>query len=474
MTIRKSIFLTGAVFSLASLFYWLFKPYGIYSTSTLLFQSLKLFFLCFVVLFANFNDSSLSRIKKTIHKIKLPFWAHFAFWILVFYLFVKLMTPLNGFGIGKFGAGYGDDGQIMGWLAENFSWFSVLTTPTFYGGLGAWELSRYRILPLMLVHAMGVNTFLGYSILNFVSYVLSCILIYKILKFYTLSRANCCIGVFFFSTLKLGLKFLIYMPILTDGLGTLLLLAIVYFTLTKKHIYYLVAMSLSVYCRENLLALMFFNILYNIRTKKAGKDIYRAVLRQIIPFSIFVLSRKVPVLLLSPLATVSSSHFLKGRMFLLFFDADWKVRVFLAHVNALGILVMLPFFYRMRTNAFLKDNYEWIYYLLINFFLCLIGGGDLDRYATWQMPLLIVLVMLAGEHYSAVAWLYLLLIQSIAMEFFLPWMRDREFYLSLMAAHPAPEINAFKLIFSVFLYLALEEFFDRFNKSANTRVSSSC
>lgn len=336
-----------------------------------------------------------------------------------------LTTPQINYGAGAEGLGYGDDGAYYGFMTEHFTWF----------GTKAYAPFSFRPLVPFLVHASGLSTFTGYRILNGASSVLSGLLIYGIARRYTREPGRALVGVALFLFLKYGPKFWIYYPVLTDGLGTVLLLAGILATIAGHRLAYVVVMALGVFCRENLLVLIGFNVLHALRTGRSRSAVLSSLALQAVPIGLFVVSRVKPVF--PPLGATDDFGVAFNFLRRFLFSFDWQFRAGVAHLNALGVLLVLALLNARRMVAFLRADYEWAYYLAAVLLLLPIGGTDLDRFAYWHAPLLVVtLVRLPwAATWDAWFWSHVLALQAIAMDLFLRWQPQREFYLALFAAH---------------------------------------
>jgi hypothetical protein len=358
----------------------------------------------------------------------------------------SLTTPQIGFGGGLLGLGYGHDGAIYGLMTEQFGAFEGRI-------VGQWG---HRFLPPMLVHYSGLDTFTGFRVLNLTSHGLAAVLLYRIARALGLMRSAALLAVVFFSTLKFGLKFLVYYPVNTDGLGALLLMAIIWATLEKRHLVYTLAMVAAVATRENLLALMPFHALHLIRTGSGTGRFVAAVLPQIPALAAYWLSRKYPVF---P-GVVSFPAWMAVKMGATQFvqSAASQQRLLLAYLNAVGVpLILLALAWRRAVVA-LGARYEWAYLVAVSLALSVVGGSDLDRFATWLAPAAILGVLalyIPRRGPVPRIWMYWLLIHVSAMEFFLPWFPEEPFYLSRYAAHAPGVAYTYIAVFSWALIAAV-------------------
>ena len=341
------------------------------------------------------------------------------------YAIAWLTTPQIDFGRGAQGLGYGHDGRIYGWMTEHFAWFRERTVPPY----------NYRPLVPFLVHVSGLSTFTGYRLVNAVSHVLCGLLVYALACRFTASRSRALVAVALFGTLKFGLKFWLYYPVLTDAPGMALLLAVVYCTLARHRVGYLVAMAAAVFCRENLMPLMGFHVLHAIRTERGLRARLGALALQAVPIALFVLSRRWPVF-----APDRPMRLGIGLYFWALFLWPWAApRALLAHASTLGLLFVLPALRWRAWATSLWREYEWGYFFLTTLFLTFATGLDIDRFTMWEAPLLVAAVARLPSVGAAGPrgwlWLHLLALHAVGTQFLLPWAPSEPFYMSLYAVY---------------------------------------
>jgi hypothetical protein len=103
-----------------------------------------------------------------------------------------------------------------------------------------------------------------------------------------------------------------------------------------------------------------------------------------------------------------------------------------------------------RVATFLGERYEWAYFVAANLAVSIVGAGDFDRFMVWLAPVAI-LTLLVGDFSGGSPprlCMHWLLLHVIAMEFFLPWFPDRDFYLSRYATHASGAGFAYIAVFS--------------------------
>lgn len=343
---------------------------------------------------------------------------------LFFYIGAALTTQRIDYGHGKFGLGYGHDGTRYGRMAEEFVPFQLVVQSPFC----------YRILPSVPVYYLHGNTFSAFNAINFVCYLLSCYLVFKIIRIYTANFANCIICVCLFANLKFFLKFWIYYPILTDSMGTMLLLALIYFTLIRNDFWYVVTLTTSVFCRENLLSMILFNMLYAAHCKDSARQIALRGMINAIPVAAFAISHAYPLVLPDPnwpggpmgLRTYFAS------ITTLLATPDLQLKFVLAHINALGVLLIVALPDWRKTVAFLRQNRHWVYYAIVTLFLSVLGREE--RHISWQAP---ILLMIFADRFSRTSreqaigtGALLVMLQWVWGETMLPWAGNETFSTS--------------------------------------------
>ena len=379
-----------------------------------------------------------------------------ALMVLAGYLVALSTTPQINFGPGKEGLGYGHDGVDYGKIADDFRPFETTVERPF----------AFRILPSLFVFYLGIGTFRGFHLVNAICYGLSCLVVYRLLRWYKVKYFSAVLGVGLFICLKFGLKFWLYYPVLTDGLGTLLLTGVLLCAVSGRHILYLTCMMLAVFCRENLLGLVPFHILCLFSGSRPRREAFGLALLNLVPLAAFVLSRSFPFVI--PVGGYSLYRQALSFATLLALDPKRQVNFFLAHINSLGVLAVVPFLFWKRSLTFFLRHRCWCYFFFMNLVLSIIGGNDRDRFALWQAPMLVILV--AGElscQARQVLFAHLLFLQAVWSELFMPWRPDVDFYLSRYAVYPPTRIDSFFMELSCAVVTLIVAFLYAYYKGSN-------
>jgi hypothetical protein len=343
------------------------------------------------------------------------------------YAIAWVTTPQIDWGAGELGLGYGADGVHYGRMTERFAWFQE-------PGIGH---HYYRILAPALVHYSGLDTFTGFHLLNVLSFVLASMLMYATARRLDFARETSLLALALFAVLKFGVKFWIYYPVLTDGLGTLLMMSIIYATVSRRDILYVASMSAAVFCRENLIVLVVFHLLHSIRCGRVADRYGRMLVLYGIPLMLLALSRAFPIFPVQVLS-VGLLEYLGAHAWSFVSSPKTQGVFAIGYLNSLGLVVVLALYRAGHVARFLRVHYEWLYFAVTMIAMSIVLGVDVDRYALCLAPALIVASLDPVPRVDGSAarlWVYLLLVHAASMELFLPWYPDRAFTNSLTAAH---------------------------------------
>jgi hypothetical protein len=220
------------------------------------------------------------------------------------------------------------------------------------------------------------------------------------------------------------------------------MMSIIYATVSGRDALSAIAVSAAVFCRENLLALIVFNILHCFRCGPPRRYVRTAVLH-CVPILVFILSRIFPVFLpLTPDPGLTP-----------FLNFGWNFAsmpgrqgvVAMGYLNARGLVLMLALYRGKHVAKFLTTHYEWLFYVVASLAMSIVVGVDVDRFALWLAPALIVASLdpePAVEAGTVRLWAYLLFVHAASMELFLPWYPDRAFSDALCAPYARGEAYA--------------------------------
>ncbi len=338
-------------------------------------------------------------------------------------ILARLTTPQIAFGTGLLGPGYGHDGAVYGWMTEHFAWFEHSVQAPFNG----------RILMPWLVHLSGLPAFSGYRLFNGLFYFANAWLVFQLMRFYKVHTAVCSAAVLLFCLVRFYEKFSIYYPVLTDMAGLFFLLAGINTALRKKTLLFTLTLSLGVFCRENLLALLPFFLICVCRSDAPRGSKLKTGAFVLLPLLIFALLRAFPVFKpAEPGSITAALSFLTG-----YFQEPRRWLAFLlAHGNTLGVLFFFPLLLFRQSLNFFRHHPEWLYYGGVTLLLSLAGGMDYDRFAVWQAPLGLVLIAASTEKFSFAFWGAALWVQFLMTEIWNPWRPDEMFYLSRYSWFP--------------------------------------
>lgn len=307
----------------------------------------------------------------------------------------------------------------------------------------------FRPLLPLLVHASGLGISRGYVLLNTVAHALNIWLVFRIVRRLGHDRFHAIVAAALVATIKFGLKFSVYDPLLNDAIGHVFLLAAIDLTLARRPMASALVVTVGVFCRENVVVVVLFHVLHALRFADRRRMVATVAL-QFFPFAAVVVSRLYPIFTPEPHQGSWNALHMWGER--LFFEPSRLSRAFFAWQCSLGVLAALALLRLRDVVHFARANYEWGAYLVASLLLGLLGGSDVDRFAVWlAMPLTVAVLNM----WDARKWLYGLALHGVAMELFLPWSPNDVFYRSRFVVHAGADtfgyltISAFVLIVAV-------------------------
>lgn len=337
-------------------------------------------------------------------------------------------TPTIAFGRGLYGLGYGHDGLLYGQMAEQFGDESLQVAGPM----------NQRILVPALVYYSGLNTFTGFRLLNTLAHIASCWLLYRIVLHHGLDRVAALASVFAFATLKFGTRFLIYYPILMDGVGMALMLAVILTSLQHRTTLYMLSLCLAATCRENIFALIPFYLILNWRRASSRNQRGWMIAAQLLPITLLLYARLDPLIPASGEGISTTDEVAKWIRNFFQFEGR-TLRALAAYPLSLGPVLGLVLLHFREAGTFAQRYPAWAYYVAITLGMSLVGGFDVERFAIWQFPAFAIFIAWATSRsprpVSAFLWLHLCLLHIAAMGSFIPWDPRDTFYLGLFVTH---------------------------------------
>ncbi|HEV8535046.1 MAG TPA: hypothetical protein VGR87_04900 [Candidatus Limnocylindria bacterium] len=252
----------------------------------------------------------------------------------------------------------------------------------------------YRPLPPALVAASGLDIGRGFLALNLLAYVASGPVLVVLLRAYGAPAGAALLATLWWALLPAGLRLAIYYPVMIDGLGLLLMLAVLAAAAWRRVALFGLLLAIGVLARENLIVLVPF---LWIRLLPSG--LWRATLVTALAATpaalVFEAVRLAPPI--PPPARFDVAFEMRQNWdWLLQNAADRAWRFAAAGPTTLGLFSVLPLLRPRRSLDFLRSHPEWIYYLVGTLAVIIVGGGDYDRYFMYFVPALAVLCFTEG------------------------------------------------------------------------------
>lgn len=347
----------------------------------------------------------------------------------------------------EFNGGLGDDGQEYARMVQALKGEQVTVEPPFV----------YRIGAPLLVAMSGFDTKVGFFVLNILASGATGTLLFALLRRYRVSTGVAYLCVIWWSALPFGLRFVLYYPVLLDGIGMALLCGALYAMVSGRLRVAAAVIAVGVLFRENLMVLIPF-VWFNERPLGA----YRAALRSAavgMPAAVLLgavhVAPPVPPSFMSSIWTFPLLHLQQ-----LIMNTDLSVaRLLVAGPGTLGMFLAIPILRAPQTWKFLREEPAWTYYLAASVALAIAGGRDDDRIAYLALPSLAVLTFAAAREerfWKSVRWCTVITaLHLIAVRFLWPIGTDRASYLNYGIAWMEPARLALICLFTAFMYVVV-------------------
>ncbi|MEW6350979.1 MAG: hypothetical protein AB1646_18125 [Thermodesulfobacteriota bacterium] len=341
-----------------------------------------------------------------------------------FVALVLAITPLVEFGQGKFGLGYGHDGVQYGKMAEELTKAAVKQP---------WSA---RVLPSFIVHYLPVETFNGFRIVNIASFFAICLVLVGIQRESGFSTGQILMGTVLFCTLRWGVRWWVYCPVMADAFGSLLLALGFYFMIRGQIWAFSLVLGISVFSRENVL-LLIPTALCIWLLERRQRNVVAILLAVLLPVGLYYLSRRYPLvgppyrmssLLVSFLWWWDSVLHYWGRLF----------RAILSWYSAFGMMLVVLVVEGSAVRAYINRHPGLLLYSMLGIALAAGAGADLDRFMTWLFPVVVPLsVMLITEsaEFPPTQIGILIAMQCVVSEAVFVWEGAQAFYYSRYVAH---------------------------------------
>lgn len=289
----------------------------------------------------------------------------------------------------------------------------------------------FRLFPVWLVAVTPLDVRTGFFLLNLISVAASLPLLVRYLARYAVTGWLALLAVGWWLTLPMGLRWDLYYPVLPDALGFLLLMVLLVAAVEERYVIFAVALVAAALTRENLLMMVPFLWLANVR--RGWRAVTALTLAAALPAIIvfFAVRSFPPITPFDGYPNWLASHRIDINIQRITQNIDGHAwRYLLAAPLSLGLLVAIPIAIARRelgptwrrALATLREQAQWTYFVLATLALAVIGGWDDDRYLlVLAPPLLVVTFGLARQLWRS-PWraAALTAIQLIAIRFLWP------------------------------------------------------
>jgi hypothetical protein len=288
-----------------------------------------------------------------------------------------------------FNNGLGDDGQIYDQMVRGFRDHApVQPAPPWV----------YRVAPAWIVAFIGVDTRLGFLLLNVIATIASAPLFVLFLRRFGIVGGRSFVALVWWLVLPMGLRWGLFYPALPDSIGFLLLLGLLLAAKDRRYVFFAAMLAVVALTRENLISLaplpFFIEFRRGERSWPAVRRAMAIAAAAALPAALaFLWVRVLPPLVPLPVyPNWLASHRIDVNVGRITGNVDGHAwRYLFAAPLSLGLLFFLPLAWPRRTIAFLRREPEWIYFIGITLVLAVLGGWDDDRYLYVLTPLLAVL-----------------------------------------------------------------------------------
>src|SRR2546425_3465106 len=240
----------------------------------------------------------------------------------------------------------------------------------------------YRIFPSALVAFMPFDVRSGFVVLDALSLVGSAAALVVLLHRYGITGWRLVLAIVWWLALPLGMRTVLYYPVLTEALGFLLLLVLLIAALDGRWTLFALALVAAVLTRENLLMLVPFAWRANLRL---------GIVRATSLTALATLPAVAAFFLVRGEGWLGGHHSLQYIALILSNSDGHAWRLVLATPLSLGLLFLIPLVFARRTFGFFGREMHWTYFVGLAFIIAAIGGFDFDRYLYVLSPLLLIL-----------------------------------------------------------------------------------
>ena len=328
-----------------------------------------------------------------------------------------LFTPAIGFN-----NGLGNDGLVYGAMVRELrDHLGLQPAPPWV----------FRLFPVWLVAMTPLDVRTGFFLLNLISVAASIPLLMRFLARYAVTGGLALLAVGWWLTLPMGLRWDLYYPVLPDALGFLLLMILLVAAVEERYVIFAVALVAAALTRENLLMMVPFIWLANVR--RDWREVTALTIAAAAPaiVAFFLVRAYPPITPFDAYPNWLASHRIDINIRRITENIDGHAwRYLLAAPLSLGLLVAIPIAVARRklgptwrrALTILRDQAHWTYFVLATLALAVIGGWDDDRYLFVLAPLLLLVTFGLAEELWRSPWraAALTVIQLIAVRFLWP------------------------------------------------------
>lgn len=247
----------------------------------------------------------------------------------------------------------------------------------------------HRPLPPAIVAASGLDVIRGFLLMNLVSLALAGALLALTVQRVSGGLLLPLAAVLWWAVLPGSVRYALYYPVLVDGVGLLLLFALVYAVAARLPWLFAALIGPAMLARENLVVLLPMLWLALLTRGLARATAWTALATAVAVAALLWVRLAPPV----PAAEAFDALAEARQNLSWFFGnaGERALRFASAWLLALGLFALVPLLTPRASAAFLRREPIWAYYLAATAALIVVIGGDYDRYFLYLVPGLAVL-----------------------------------------------------------------------------------
>lgn len=298
----------------------------------------------------------------------------------------------------------------------------------------------YRIGPPWLAALSGLDVKVAFLGLNVAASLGSALLLMWLLRRYGATPGLALLGVFWWATLAPGLRFNpVYYPVVFDGIGFFLLMALVTTALTRRLMLFAGVLAAAALTRENLVVLVPF-LWFCLRDQGIARATLSTVLASLPGIGLVAMVRVFPVL--PPSVPFESLDVIREGLHGIATNRYYQTWRFLfAPLFAFGALAAVGLWRVGRLRDLVAREPAWAYFLAASVLVTFVGALDPDRRVYLAAPLVLLVAFVPGgravwsPRWRVVA---LTVVQVLASRMLWPIGTDEASYreFSLVTMHP--------------------------------------